>query len=169
MTDTPDANFNGHAAPTVERLEVDLLRWQAMARKHEERAAATQAEIDNFDVALAARRAEAVAAATATGRAEAMKLVGHKLAAAALRVAVTGRVADVDTFLSGIDPSKFLGEDGDVDVERVAAWADRFPMLSAAGPVVRRDLGVGPRGEPPGPAVESNPLVADLKHILGVD
>jgi hypothetical protein len=160
---------NGTATPTVESLTEELVKWQALAQKWEERAAANEAALQSFDSDLAARREQALADAKVQGRTDAMREVGGKLATAALRVAVTGRVGDIDTFLSGIDASRFLGEDGDVDVDRIAAWADRFPMLAPAGPIVRRDLGVGPRGEPPIPGHESNPLVRDLKSILGME
>jgi len=43
-----------------------------------------------------------------------------------VRAAAAGRVADVDALLEGINPAKFLTDDGEPDRDAISVWVDRI-------------------------------------------
>lgn len=109
-------------------LAKEVEKWKAQSRKHEERAKANaeaakrveeleRQNMTELEQAVAKARDEA----TATVRAE----MGASLAAEAIRAAATGRVADVDALLEGVNPAKWLDENGSPDRDAIAAWIDR--------------------------------------------
>lgn len=134
---TPDA-----AAAAVAAAQKEVEKWQALARKHEQRAK------DNADAAKAldeVKRSQmsdqerAVAEAKAATRAEILAEVGSKFVAAEFKVAAAGRTVngkplDLDAILEGVNPA--FREDLRPGVHEgdsgAAAWA--VPLRLPAGP-----------------------------------
>lgn len=134
----------------------EIAKWQALARKHEDRAKANAAaakELEQVKAASMSEQEKAVAEAVAKARTETLVEVGGQLAAAQVRVAAAGRLADdqLDTLIETVDLAKFLTEDGAVDTERVKTFVDRIAPASDApepDPFSGLDLGQGARGAP---------------------
>lgn len=153
----------------------EIAKWKALARKHEAESKANKKareELDAINAAAMSDQEKAVKTAAETARnearAEVLKEVGGKLAEAAIRVAFAGRNVDVDALITGIDPTKFLDDDGDPDPEAIAKWADKVAPKQEAGSATgqRRDLGQGVRGQ--APALNSDQLEKDLRTKLGI-
>lgn len=64
---------------------------------------------------------KAVAAARDEGRNEALTQAGKRLAAAEFRAAAAGKLQNADALLDVIDPTKFVGEDGEPNRELIEA------------------------------------------------
>lgn len=109
--------------------------WKAQARKWEERAKANAgaakklAEIEAANM-TAQEQAEARAAAAEAKAAAAVE----SIATARLEAALTGLVADPADVVADLNVRKFLGEDGQVDPEKVAALRQRYQALAPQGP-----------------------------------
>lgn len=124
-------------------------KWTALARKHEERAKANSKaakDLEELRQQSMTDQEKAVEQAKAEARAAAFTEVGGKLAAAEVRAAAAGRLSaeQVDTLLDGLNVSRFLTEDGDVDGERVAAFVDGIAPKQDENPTFP-DLGQGVR------------------------
>lgn len=155
-------------AAEVARLKDELTK----ARKWEDRAktnAKAAQELDQLKQSSMNDTEKAVAQARAEARTEALREVGGRLAEAAIRVAAAGRNVDVDALLEGVDASKFLDDNGDPDTKAIAAWVDRVAPATDESdnkPNPKRDLGLGPRGQP-NAALNSNELEQALKNAVG--
>jgi hypothetical protein len=72
---------------------------------------------------------KALQAARDEGRAEAFKAVGLRVAAAEFRAVAAGKLADPAAVLEVLDLSRFVGDEGEVDLAGLTAMVD---MLVAA-------------------------------------
>jgi hypothetical protein len=145
-------------------LDPEVVKWKRLARKHEERSKANLAarkkaerERDDARQASMSDQEKAVEDAKAAARAEAMADLGGRLVEAAVTKAAAGRLSDdqVDGLLEGLDPVRFLDEDGDVDADKVKAFVDRIaPDTGGENGNGRRAPGLG-QGRRPGSAKKS--------------
>lgn len=150
----------------------ELAKWKAQARKHEERAKANATaarELEALRASTMSEQEKAVAKARDEGKAEALKTVGAKLAAAELKAAAAGRL-DADQLAAAVEHlnlESFLDTDGDVDAKKVAAFIDGIaPKPGDDDPTRRqRDLGQGPRG---GTTKTADPLLQTVERIAGL-
>lgn len=69
---------------------------------------------------------KAVAAARDEGRAQALSTAGKRLAAAEFRAAAAGKVLNIDAILEMIDPSKFIDDQGEPDLDAIATMVGRL-------------------------------------------
>lgn len=126
---------------------------QALDRMKAERSAAikeakaARAELEAVRLSSLSDAEKAVELARAETRAETLRAVGGRLVDAEVRAASAGRLGStqVDALLEGLDRSRFITEDGDVDRDALASWVDRF--APTPDPVTRPfgDVGQGPR------------------------
>lgn len=151
--------------------------WRHQSRRHEDgRKAAQKAlddakpKIDGYDALEAASRSEherALDEAKKTTaeqvRAEERSKSALALVGAEFRAAAAGRLTaeQVAGFLDDLDRSKFLGSDGQPDLERIAARVD----LWAPKPEVKRvDVGQGRRDTTTPSGVEAGRAAYQAKH-----
>lgn len=91
---------------------------------------ALKAELDKLREASMSEQEKAVKLAREEGAAEArtaaLREIGGRLVTTELRAALAGRMDDAQrtALLDGIDRSRFLTDDGDVDIKAIARWAD---------------------------------------------
>lgn len=126
-------------------------KWQALSRKHEDRAKANSTaakELEQVRQAAMTDTEKAVAIAKAEGRKEALSAMGARLVDAEVKAAVTGRNVNVDALLDGLDRSRFLTDDGEPDTKAIAAWVDKLAPRADTANGFRPDLGQGARGAP---------------------
>jgi hypothetical protein len=170
-TGTPDAPEAPPEAPPTDpaALAAELDKWKAQARKHEERAKANASaakELDKVRQDAMSDQEKAVEIARQQARAEALQEVGGKLVQHAIRAAVAGRGVDADALLEGLDPTRFVNEDGDPDLDAITAWVERIAPKPETNGFTAVDLGQGARrGAIP---LGSDPLTADLERVLGI-
>lgn len=125
--------------------EAEAAKWKALSRKNEERAKANaeaQTELERIRNESLPEAEKAVEAAKAEGRKQALIEVAERLVDAEFRVAAQGRNINVASLVEGIDRSRFISEDGEVDAEKVKAFIDGL------SPKQKADLGQGNRGTP---------------------
>jgi hypothetical protein len=141
----------------VEPAEVDWKaeaeKWKTDARKHEERAkknAESVRELEKFRQQSMTDQEKAIDAARSEGRAEALRTSAAKVVDAEVRAAAAGRTVDVDALLEGLDRSRFIDDDGEVDAAAIAKWIERVAPVTDPS---RPDLGQGVR---PGSALPLN-------------
>jgi len=99
-------------------------KWQALARKNEERAkgnAAAVKELEQLKAANLSDTEKAVAEAERRGHAAATAATASRLARAELRAAAAGKVDQtaLDGFLEYADLTKFVGADGEPDTKAI--------------------------------------------------
>lgn len=169
--DTVDQPDTGDSTDLASAL-ADLDKWKKQSRRHEERAkanAAAAAELEKLRESTMNETEKAVAQARAEAAREAATQFGGRLVAAEVRVAAAGRDVDVDALMEGIDPTRFLGDDGDPDTDAIKAWVERIapPKATTDDTPNPLDLGQGNRGGTP-PALNSTQLERDLKSALGI-
>lgn len=138
--------------------------WKAQSRKHEQRAKSVPApdelkklrddaaELEKVRQASMGEQERAVATAKAEAAASTAREYALRLVAAEFRAATAGRMSrdDLAATLEPLDLSKFVSENGDVDVERVTTYADRLaPKNGQRFP----DLGQGSRSDTAKPSV----------------
>lgn len=171
---TPDPT----GVPDATDYKAEAEKWQALARKHEDRAKANSSaakELEELRKASMSEVERAVAEAKAAGRAEAIAEVGTQLVDAELRAAAAGRLADaqLDVLLQGLNRAAFLGADGTVDrasvvkfVNGIAPAAKEENSTSTGNPF---DFGQGARGgdrnEMP---LNGDPILAAVNSKLGI-
>jgi hypothetical protein len=145
--------------------------WKFQARKHENTAKEFGRRYSDYDkVAERARQYDALLASTQTDqerlvaearkaaseetRAEMTQKFGGQLVAARLHSALAGRLdpEQIEGLVEGVDPRRFLTDDGAVDAEKVTKWADRVAPKKTA------DLGQGQRGRG-APPLDMNQLI----------
>lgn len=164
-------------APEVTDWQAEAAKWKALADQTDKRAkrhadeakanAAAAKELEQFRQASMSDQEKAVATARAEARAEALREVGAERVADAVRVAAAGRSVDVDALLEGLDRSRFLDDEGQPDVNAIAAWVDRVaPKPTENAPTGFPDLGQGARGS--SAALNGDPLLASLKSTLNI-
>lgn len=111
--------------------------WKAEARKWEDRAKANKTAQDELAALKASQMTEqekAVAAAEKAGRTAAAADYGLKLAGAEFRAAVAAAGIDLGDAAEYIDVSRFVGEDGEVNVTAIKSAVTKFSKLAPKGP-----------------------------------
>ena len=141
-------------------LTAEVEKWKAQARKHEERAKANAKaakELEDFKRQTMSETEQAIEAARTEGRRQALTEAGSRVAAAEFRAAASGRMAaeQIETLLDGINLSRFVDDDGEVDRSAVASFVDGIaPKPGEQVPSPLLDLGQGardPNGAPKSP------------------
>lgn len=147
----------------------EIAKWKALSQKHEERAksnAAAAKELESFKQQTMTDTEKAVQAARLEGRTEGVRTASEKIARAEIRAAAAGRNVNVDALLEGIDPTRFLDDEGEPDTKAIAAWMDKIAPVGDEKPRGPRDLGQGVRGGQ-APPLNGDPLVKSLTQLLG--
>lgn len=133
--------------------------WQHYARVHESRLKKSS-ESDEYTQKLKAEIAElkqaqmtdtekAITEAEARGRAEATMTYSQQIAAAELKAALTGVVADPNALIEDVNLAKYVTDKGDVNTEAIAAARDKFAALFASPPQPQAPtLHQGRQGQP---------------------
>lgn len=94
----------------------------------------------------------AIAAARAEARREVLIEVGQHLVSAEIKVEAARRGLDADPLLDGIDPTRFLTDDGVPDQRRIVDWLDRLvPPAPRRPSLTPQQMGQGSRPTDPGP------------------
>lgn len=166
------------ATETAETFDwkAEAEKWQALAKKNESRAKANAEaakELEQVRQQSMSDTEKAVAQAKLDGRAEAMALVGAKLASAEIRAAAAGRLTaeQLETLTEGLNYAVFLDEEGDVDAKKVARFVDGIAPAKAednpAPAPVFPDLGQGARGSASSTmALNGDPLLKAVQDKL---
>ena len=169
-TDATTTDTTATNADTSTDTAAEIAKWKALAQKHEDRArsnAGAVKELETLKQQSMSDTDKAVAQARTEARAEALKEVGGRLAEAAIKVAAAGRNVDIDALLEGVDASRFLDADGEPNTKAIAAWVDRVaPAVEEDKTPLKRDLGVGVRGQQPTAIGDDNALLRDIKTAL---
>lgn len=153
-TEPTDESTEQAAQPPV-RTDWKAAAEKALAesRKHEARAKANAAaakELESLRASSMTDLERATQQARDEGRAEALRVANSKLVSAEIRAAAAGRPIDVAALIEGIDPGRFVTDDGDVDTAAITSWLDRIaPAADPASSGPRRvvDFGQGVRGQ----------------------
>lgn len=127
--------------------------WKAEARKWEDRAKANKTAQDELAALKAASMSDqekAVAEAEQKGRTAAAADYGLKLAGAEFRAAVAAAGIDLGDAAEYIDISRFVADDGEVNVTAIKSAVTKFSKLAPKGPGRSgADLGGGSGDTPP--------------------
>lgn len=170
-TATDTTTETGEQTDTDLQAEVD--KWKSLAKKHEDRSKGNAAKIRELEDAQRAQMTDtdrALSEARAAGRAEAITQFGTRVVDAELRAASSGRTFDGDALI-GLDRGQFIGDDGDVDVEKLRDWVSKNSTEKTAapeapkGPLGPADLGQGNRQAIP--IGDDNALLRGLKSAVG--
>lgn len=149
--------------------DAEAEKWKSLSRKHEERAKANEAKLRELELAAMSDQERAVAEAREQARAEALREVAADRVTDLVRAKADGRVADIDTLLDGLNPEKFIGEDGKPDVAKLTSWLDAVAPKVAEDPTPATpqwpDLGQGNRGGTP--STSANPLLDVAQRLVG--
>ena len=169
-TDTTKAGDSSTTSTDSTDTAAEIEKWKQQARKHEERAKANAQKAKDYDE-LAAKsmtdQEKAVKAAGDEARKQTLLEVGGKLTLAAIKAAASGRVADGDALIEGVDASKFTGDDGEPDEKAITGWLDRVAPVTEQKSRPR-DLGQGVRNGGQSTTASNDPLLRDLKDKLGI-
>lgn len=125
--------------PLGEAGEKALEAMKARAREAEKKLRAHEAELEKLRNAAMSEQEKAVAEAEERGRMAALTETGKKLAAAELRAVAASRGIAPDalqTQIEFLDLGAFLGEDGDVDSDRVTRFVEAIPSAKSSIPGV---------------------------------
>ena len=172
MTDT--AITENENTEATEELNNDTLadpvaeaeKWKTLARKHEERAKANAkavTELEDLKKSMLTEQERAIEDAKRESRQQTVAEYSGKLVDAKLQAALNGRTLDANAILS-FDKSTFIAESGDVDEDAIAQWVESNTKIQET---VYPDLAQGQRGSTQ--ALNSDPLLADLKSKLGIN
>lgn len=125
--------------------------WKAEARKWEKRAKDNHTELESLRTANMSEQEKAIAEAERKGRTAAASEYGQKLAAAEFRAAVAAAGIDLGEAAEYIDVTRFVGEDGEVNVAAIKSAVTKFSKLAPAKGPGRSggDLGGGSGHQPP--------------------
>lgn len=176
----PDATETDAPGPE-EQLAAALKeaeKWKGLARKNEDRAKANATaakEIEELRKSAMSDQERAVAEAVEKAINEERGRNASTLVAAELRAAAAGRLDDnaLAAILEGVNTTAFITETGDPDTDAIRGWLDRIvPAPTEQKPetgVLTLDLGQGARGgNPQNMALDSDPLMKDLRNKLGI-
>ncbi|MYS91457.1 MULTISPECIES: hypothetical protein [Streptomyces] len=106
--------------------------WKAEARKWEKRAKDNHSELESLRTANMSEQEKAIAEAEKAGRTAAASEYGQKLAAAEFRAAVAAAGIDLGEAAEYIDISRFVGDDGEVNVAAIKSAVTKFSKLAPA-------------------------------------
>lgn len=172
--EAPAAETTEQKPDTEQTQEVDYKaeaeKWQALARKHEDRAKANAEKAKGYDELKQSQMSEqekAVERAKAEARAEAFRATAPERVLLAFEAVAKDRLTgeQIAEFLEDVDTTKYLTEDGAVDRERVAKKVDALAPAKQEEDdksLLFPDLGQGKR---PAAAPSNDPRVADLAQI----
>lgn len=121
-------------------------KWKALARKHEKAAKAMSAKLADAEKAAMSDAEKAVANARDEGRSEARREVGAKLAQARIEAALAKIVDNPSEIAEDLNLAAYVTDDGEVDVDKVAALKAKWVGLLQPGRPTG-DADGGPRGD----------------------
>lgn len=123
--DTSTTEDDGKLSPPPE-LQAVIDKERQTAREAEKARKALERELADLRKQTMTDTEKAIDDARTEARQQALAEVGSRVAAAELRAAATGRLdADqIDTLLDSLNLARFMGEDGEVDVEGVRKFVD---------------------------------------------
>lgn len=163
----PDTGFPADTPVSEMTAPQQAAYWKHAARKHENAVKARgdydelKKRAEQYDELVAASRTEqerAVEAAKEQGRLEAAWSLAPKLLEAHFMATLAGRVESdrIRDIVAPLNPEHFLTADGDIDTDRVSAYADGI-----APPVgLPTRLGPPPTGQGQRPSGPAAPTVA---------
>jgi multidrug efflux pump subunit AcrA (membrane-fusion protein) len=143
----------------------EMEKWKNLARKHEDRAKANAkaaAELEELKKSMLTDQEKAIDEARREARQQTVAEYSTKLVDAKLEASLNGRILDANAVLS-FEKSQFITKDGDIDEDAISNWVESNTKTPEA---VYPDLAQGQRGN--APALNSDPLLADLKSKLGI-
>ena len=147
MSETPETSTPTDGAETAGSLEAPVADapdvsqetdWVAEARKWEKRAKENasrlkeaEPKLSEYDRLVEASKTDLERAqATAQKANESLAGYRERLASAELRVALTGVVPDPAAVIEDLNVAKFIGEDGEVNADAVAALRGKYAALA---------------------------------------
>jgi hypothetical protein len=145
-----DAGQQGAGATPDTDWEAEAKKWQALSKKNEDRAKANSAAAKKLADLEAENQSdlERAQAERDAARAE-ITAAREGVAAARLEAALTGLVDDPAAEVADLNISRFLGDDGQVDPEKVSAlkarYASRVPPSGPRAPAPNPAQGNGTR------------------------
>lgn len=129
---------------------------------------AARADLDALKASLMSESEKAVAEAKADGLAEGLRTGSSKIVHAEIRAAAAGRPVDVDALLEGVDASRFIDENGEVDRTGIVAWIEKVAPAPAQPEIPAfADLGQGTRGQAISPGDDDALKAMVLKAVGG--
>lgn len=162
--DSTQSQTDDDLASEVTRLRAELQK----ARKWEDRAksnAEAARELDRLRKQHESDQERAVREAVEAARSEERARFSADRVADAFRVAASGRDVDVDELVSGVNPSRFIDDDGQPDRPAIQEWIDKVAPARKSAPL---DLGQGARSGTSVPGLNSSQLERDLRAKLGI-
>lgn len=140
--DPPTTDAPEDAAPATGEDALGDAGKQALDRMKAERAQAVKEakelrrELESVRLSSLSDAEKAVELARAETRQETLRAVGGRLVDAEVRAASAGRLAaeQIEALLEGLDRSRFITDDGDVDRDALASWVGRFAPAPPSGP-----------------------------------
>lgn len=162
----PDPAADPAAEPDVTDWKAEAERLKRESRKHEDRAKEGAAARKKLAELEAANQTETERLQARADAAEAkVAAAAESIAVAKLEAALTGLVDDPAEEVADLNVRKFLGEDGEIDPDKVAALKQRYAARVPAGTrAPRPNPAQGGTGTPPKTLTE---LVADLERKPG--
>lgn len=130
-TETTTTETTGTAETGATDWKAEAEKWQAHARKQEERAksnATAAKELEKVRAASMTEQEKAVATAKAEAMAEANRAAAPRLVRAEFRAAAAGQIdkGTLDAYLEDVDLSKFVTADGEPDSKAIEARIKRL-------------------------------------------
>lgn len=124
-----------------------LAQLRGEAAKERKARQALERQLSELQTAQMSDQERAMTEAEARGRTAAMAEFGMSLAAAKIEAQLAGIVPDPAAIVEDLNLSRYLGEDGQVDMEKVAALRDRYmSLIPPAGQPAPPSVPTGPRG-----------------------
>jgi hypothetical protein len=127
------------AADTEPDSGAETEKWKALAKKHEARAKANAnaaKELEKLKADQMSETEKAVNEAEARGRKAGTAAGMERLAAAEIKVALTGVVPDPASIVEDLNLARYLDEDGEIDADKVAELKAKYEaMAKPAGDV----------------------------------
>jgi hypothetical protein len=116
--------------PAAQPDEPDETDWKALAQKWEKRSKANATKAAQFDELTESQKTAEQKAADAAQRADRL---AQQYVRAEVKSALAGVVPDPAAVVDDLNLSKFVTEDGDVDIEKVSALRAKYEALAPAG------------------------------------
>lgn len=132
-----DVPVESEVDDTSTDFKAEAEKWKAQAQKHEKEWKRYSKELAALTASGLSDSEKAIAAARAEGMREAVTLI----AAAKIEAALTGVVPDPQSIVEDLNLAKYVGDDGVVDVDKIAGLKEKYVKLHA----------VGGKGSGPGP------------------
>lgn len=147
--DAPEEPTTPVSAPTTEPPSDDPTKLLASLRneatKERKSRQALERQLAELQQAQMSDQERAVADAVARGRAEAASEFAERLAVAKIEARLAGVVPDPTAIVEDLNVSKYLTDDGQVDVDKIEALRERYVSLIPQT-VTTPSVPTGPRG-----------------------